>query len=153
MKITFFNPDELDKNLKVTIHKTGKMGFTMDAAKKLSLIDMKSANIGVNNEDPEDDIPIPRPSGHRLSIGPGHPGQPPCPPSSELGTLPGEPHIGLVDDPELEAGIDSLARLQLRQGIYKPAHLSENGHRGRISPVWPGGQLARSPRTRPRSSN
>src|SRR6185437_14968012 len=55
MKITFFNPDELDKNLKVTIHKTGKMGFTMDAAKKLSLIDMKSANIGVNNEDPEDD--------------------------------------------------------------------------------------------------
>lgn len=55
MKITFYNPDELDKNLKVTIHKTGKMGFTMDAAKKLSLIEMKSANIGVNNEDPEDD--------------------------------------------------------------------------------------------------
>lgn len=54
MKITFFNPDELDKNLKVTIHKTGKMGFTMDAAKKLSLGEVKSANIGVNNEDPED---------------------------------------------------------------------------------------------------
>jgi hypothetical protein len=53
-KITFFNPDELDKNLKVTIHKTGKMGFTMDAAKKLSLSDMKAANIGINNEDPED---------------------------------------------------------------------------------------------------
>ena len=54
-KITFFNPDELDKNLKVTIHKTGKMGFTMDAAKKLSLADMKAANIGINKEDPEDD--------------------------------------------------------------------------------------------------
>jgi hypothetical protein len=54
-KITFFNPDELDRNLKVTIHKTGKMGFTMDAAKKLSLAEMKSANIGINNEDPEDD--------------------------------------------------------------------------------------------------
>lgn len=53
-KITFFNPDELDKNLKVTIHKTGKMGFTMDAAKKLSLAEMKSANIGTNTEDPED---------------------------------------------------------------------------------------------------
>lgn len=54
MKIKFYNPDELEKNLKVTIHKTGKMGFTMDAAKKLNLQEMKSANIGFNEEDPED---------------------------------------------------------------------------------------------------
>lgn len=54
MKIKFFTLDELDKNLKATIHKTGKMGFTSDAAKKLDLVNMKSANIGVNEDDPSD---------------------------------------------------------------------------------------------------
>lgn len=52
--IKFFDPEELDRNLKVTIHKTGKMGFTMDAAKKLNLQEMKSANIGINANDPND---------------------------------------------------------------------------------------------------
>lgn len=52
--IEFYNPEQLDKNLKVTIHRTGKMGFTMDAAKKLNLEEMKSANIGFNKNDPSD---------------------------------------------------------------------------------------------------
>lgn len=51
MKLKFYNPNELDRNLKVTIHKTGKLGFTMDAAKKLNLAEMKSANIGINEDD------------------------------------------------------------------------------------------------------
>lgn len=55
MKINFFNPEHLDKNLKVTIHKTGKMGFTMDASKKLRLNINNSANIGSNSEDSTDD--------------------------------------------------------------------------------------------------
>lgn len=54
MKIKFYNPKELDKTHKVTIQKTGKMGFTKDAAEYLKLDQMKSANIGENEEDSTD---------------------------------------------------------------------------------------------------
>ena len=54
MKLKFFKLADLDKNLKATVHRTGKMGFTFDAAKKLNLATMKSANIGANDEDHTD---------------------------------------------------------------------------------------------------
>lgn len=54
MKLHFFNPTALDKNLKATIHKSGKLGFTIEAAKKLNLSETKSASIGINEDDPHD---------------------------------------------------------------------------------------------------
>lgn len=54
MKIKFFNPNNLDKNLKATAHKTGKLGFTVDAAKKLQLSVERSAGIGINEDDETD---------------------------------------------------------------------------------------------------
>lgn len=54
MKIKFFNPNDLDRNIKATVHKTGKIGFTVDAAKKLSLSVDCSLSIGMNEDDTED---------------------------------------------------------------------------------------------------
>lgn len=54
MKLKFFNPNSLEKNLKATVHKTGKLGFTVDAAKKMQLSVEKSAGIGVNEDDQTD---------------------------------------------------------------------------------------------------
>jgi hypothetical protein len=54
MKIKFFNPNDLDRNIKATVHKTGKIGFTVDAAKKLSLSTDCSLSIGMNEDDADD---------------------------------------------------------------------------------------------------
>jgi hypothetical protein len=54
MKLKFFHPDNLEKNIKATAHKTGKLGFTVDAAIKLGLGVEKSAGIAMNEEDPTD---------------------------------------------------------------------------------------------------
>lgn len=51
MKLKFLTPDSLDKNLKATAHKTGKLGFTVDAANKLELSIEKSASIAINEDD------------------------------------------------------------------------------------------------------
>ena len=51
MKLKFINPNDLEKNLKATIHKTGKMGFTTDAATKLGLSVDRSASIAIDEED------------------------------------------------------------------------------------------------------
>src|SRR5437868_2395334 len=51
MKIRFFNPESLDKNLKATVHRSGKMGFTIEAAKKMELSSEKSMSIGINEDD------------------------------------------------------------------------------------------------------
>lgn len=45
---------ELDKNLRASVHKTGKLGFTYEAAKKLKLEEQKSADFATNEEDAED---------------------------------------------------------------------------------------------------
>jgi hypothetical protein len=55
MKIKFFTVADLDRNLKATIHRSGKLGFTKDAADKLQLKASTSANIGMNEEDPSDE--------------------------------------------------------------------------------------------------
>jgi hypothetical protein len=54
MKLKFFNPEKLDRNLKATVHKSGKLGFTVEAAKKMSLAIDKSAGIAINEEDETD---------------------------------------------------------------------------------------------------
>ena len=54
MKLKFINPSELDKNLKATVHKSGKLGFTIEAAKKLSLDPTKTAQIAINEDDAND---------------------------------------------------------------------------------------------------
>ena len=51
MKLRFVDPNSLDKNLKATIHRSGKLGFTVEAAKKLKLADSKSAGIAFNEDD------------------------------------------------------------------------------------------------------
>lgn len=55
MKLKFYNPDHLDRNLKATIHKTGKLGFTVQAAEKMGLGEGKSVAIGRNEEDENDE--------------------------------------------------------------------------------------------------
>ncbi len=54
MKLKFFNPENLEKNLKATVHKTGKLGFTVESAKKMDLKPGKGAAIGINEEDETD---------------------------------------------------------------------------------------------------
>ncbi|MBS1501169.1 MAG: hypothetical protein JST32_03855 [Bacteroidetes bacterium] len=54
MKIKFFNPNELDRNLKATVHKSGKMGFTIEAANKMGLSIQKGMLIGYNEDDNTD---------------------------------------------------------------------------------------------------
>jgi hypothetical protein len=54
MKIKFIDFDQLDRNMKATSHKSGKIGFTMDAAKKMELTTEKSVTIGINEEDASD---------------------------------------------------------------------------------------------------
>ncbi len=54
MKLKFFNPKSLDKNIKATAHRSGKLGFTIDAANKLGLSIQKSAGIAINEDDEHD---------------------------------------------------------------------------------------------------
>ncbi|HVS93437.1 MAG TPA: hypothetical protein VHE59_15465 [Mucilaginibacter sp.] len=54
MKIKFFNVQKLDRNLKATVHQTGKTGFTIEAADKMQLTTDKSISIGVNEDDEND---------------------------------------------------------------------------------------------------
>lgn len=54
IQLEFFKSNELEKNLKASIHKTGKIGFTMDAAKKLNLSKEKSISIARNQSNIED---------------------------------------------------------------------------------------------------
>lgn len=54
MKIKWIDPSALDKHVKATIHKTGKLGFSNGAAKKLQLADNKSICVGTSLENPND---------------------------------------------------------------------------------------------------
>jgi hypothetical protein len=54
MKLKFINPVELDRNMKATVHRSGKLGFTLDAMKKLGLGTTKSLGIAINEDDPTD---------------------------------------------------------------------------------------------------
>ncbi|MCP4457169.1 MAG: hypothetical protein GY816_03940 [Cytophagales bacterium] len=54
MKIKFISPSEVSNNLKATIHKSGKLGFNMDAANRIKLEEMSCAMVGINEEDEDD---------------------------------------------------------------------------------------------------
>src|SRR6185312_14806322 len=54
MKLNFISPTSLDKNLKATVHKSGKMGFTIEAANKMKLSPDKSLSIATNGDDETD---------------------------------------------------------------------------------------------------
>ena len=54
IKLKFFNPQTVDKNIKATVHKTGKLGFTIEAAKKLTLEVGMSMKIAINEGDESD---------------------------------------------------------------------------------------------------
>lgn len=50
MKLKWVNQDVLPRNLKATIHKTGKLGFTKDAAEYLMLSNKVYASIAIDEE-------------------------------------------------------------------------------------------------------
>lgn len=54
MKIKFFKSNELEKPHRLAVHKSGKLGFTIEAAKALKLNQETSISIGVNEEDSAD---------------------------------------------------------------------------------------------------
>ena len=54
MKIKIYNPKELNKKYRLSVHRTGKVGFPADAADKLKLAENKSVDFGSNEEDPAD---------------------------------------------------------------------------------------------------
>ena len=54
IKLSFIKPNELEKNCKATIHKSGKLGFTDNAIKKLNLANAKGVMIAQNESDPTD---------------------------------------------------------------------------------------------------
>jgi len=57
MQITFkkYDASEFDKNVKATIQRSGKLGFSESAIKKLDLANKKGFIIGKNEEDPNDE--------------------------------------------------------------------------------------------------
>ena len=54
MKIRNFTKKDLNKPLRLTIQKTGRLGFTSEAAQIMNLDVVKSADIGQNDENQED---------------------------------------------------------------------------------------------------
>lgn len=55
MKLKFIKSEEIDKNVKCAIHKTGKLGFSSNAIDKLSLNTDKTVSIAINEEDDGDE--------------------------------------------------------------------------------------------------
>ena len=53
MKLKFFKPDDIERNIKATVHSTGKLGFSAEAAVKLKLEDNKAALIAIDEDDTE----------------------------------------------------------------------------------------------------
>ncbi|MFA6924728.1 MAG: hypothetical protein WC223_10815 [Bacteroidales bacterium] len=53
MGLIFVKANELDKNVKCSIHKTGKLGFNDNAIKKLSIDNTKSIKIAYEDNDSE----------------------------------------------------------------------------------------------------
>jgi hypothetical protein len=54
MKLRYFDATTLDRNLKATVHKSGKLGFTIEAAKKMKLDPSKSVVMATNEDEPDD---------------------------------------------------------------------------------------------------
>ncbi len=54
MKLKFIKPQEIDKKIKATIHDSGKLGFSSEAATKLNLAENKGMLIAINEDDERD---------------------------------------------------------------------------------------------------
>jgi hypothetical protein len=55
MKLSFYNPNEIEKNIKATVHISGKLGFSGSAIKSLNINENKSIGIARNGEDEKDE--------------------------------------------------------------------------------------------------
>ena len=55
MKLYFIKPQEIERNIKATVHKSGKIGFTIEASNKLHLNESKSIAIATNVDDDTDE--------------------------------------------------------------------------------------------------
>ncbi len=51
LQLDFYSPKDLERSLKATIHKTGKLGFTQESATKLQLTNTKGVKIARNKGD------------------------------------------------------------------------------------------------------
>jgi hypothetical protein len=54
MKIKFFSTRDTDRNIKCTVHITGKLGFSKNSIKYLDIDTSKYVKIGINEEDKND---------------------------------------------------------------------------------------------------
>ena len=54
MKLKFYKSHELEKTYRISVHRSGKVGFPREAAQRMKLSAHKSADIGSNEEDKED---------------------------------------------------------------------------------------------------
>ncbi len=54
MKLKFLDPRTVERNVKATIHRSGKLGFTIEAAKKMNLETRKGFALAINEDDPND---------------------------------------------------------------------------------------------------
>lgn len=55
MKLKFIKAQEIDRNVKCAVHKTGKLGFSSSAIEKLNLTTDKGVMIAVNEDDERDE--------------------------------------------------------------------------------------------------
>lgn len=55
VKLNFFKPKESERNAKVTVHKTGKLGFSKSASDIMDLTNNRYCKIGLNTETEEDE--------------------------------------------------------------------------------------------------
>lgn len=55
LKLKFIKAQEIDKNVKCAVHKTGKLGFSSSAIEKLGLTTNKTISIAINEDDKEDE--------------------------------------------------------------------------------------------------
>jgi hypothetical protein len=56
MEIKYYNASEFESRIKCTIHRTGKLGFSENAIKKLALCREKSIKIGLSENDKNYDV-------------------------------------------------------------------------------------------------
>lgn len=54
MRLKFIKPDDVEKNVKCSIHKSGKLGFSSGAIKKLDISINKSISIAINEDEDSD---------------------------------------------------------------------------------------------------
>ncbi len=54
INLKFFNPANVDRNIKATTHRTGRLGFTIEAATKFKFAPKMSLKVATNEADESD---------------------------------------------------------------------------------------------------